>query len=464
MGTPTQFDQEVFRILLCRNDATELLFEISSNGLRIPALPIPAHARVAQEITAAIKSTWNLETYCLFTLPPDDPSHVPIRYEVVEGCRLKATPPRGMQWLPVVSLSAGAFEDPRDFAAIQDSLSTLDRYRRNELPGVFGEPGWLRMITEWVATQAAVSGLCLSGEFRQCNASPSFSLVRFETDGPALWFKAVGEPNLHEHSITLGLASLFPEFLPRILGSRPEWNAWLAMESDGIELGENATTDAWGTAVENLALLQIASFGRRFELINAGCKDLRPYRLVEFVDPFLDAMAELMERQTKLAPAALSRQELVSLGHDIRSALKELEGSAIPNTLGHLDMNPGNLLVCGARCVFLDWAEAYVGPPFFAFQYLLENSRRLHGEDPNGEQSLLSSYARHWTRFASFKEIAEVFRVAPLLAAFTYAASSSDWRNHDSIRPEHAAYLRSLTRRMKREADALEQRGLICVP
>jgi hypothetical protein len=116
-------------------------------------------------------------------------------------------------------------------------------------------------------------------------------------------------------------------------------------------------------------------------------------------------------------------------------------------------MNPGNLLACGKHCVFLDWAEAYVGPPFFTFQFLLEHWRRFYGVDSPHEQSLLSSYAIPWTRFASSEEIASALRVAPLLAAFTYAAGGIRWRNPESIRPETAGCLRSLTRRMKREAD-----------
>ena len=57
MRSTTKLDQELFRILLYRNDATELLFETCSDGLRIPAIPIPAHTRFAQELTAAIEST-----------------------------------------------------------------------------------------------------------------------------------------------------------------------------------------------------------------------------------------------------------------------------------------------------------------------------------------------------------------------------------------------------------------------
>jgi hypothetical protein len=463
MGTPQQSDRDLFRILLYRGDATELLVEASPEGLRLPSTSVPAHTRVAEEVTNSLRGLWNLETYCLFMLPSGTPSDGAARYIVLEACRHEPAP-LGMRWLAVASCSALSFDDPADFAAIENALTTLDQHRRSELAGAFGKPGWLPVVMQWVQAQVVSAGLRLTGEFCQLNACPTFSLIRFETDGPALWFKAVGEPNLHEYRITLKLASAFPDFVPRILGSHPGWNAWAAVESDGSPLDANSNMTAWLVAAENLALLQISSFGGRFELINAGCRDLRPSSLVGLVDPFLDAMTELMERQTKLAPAPLSRQELVSLGRDIKASLRALDECAVPHTLGHLDLNPGNLLVRGTRCVFLDWAEAYVGPPFFAFQYLLENLRRLHGEDANREKSLLSSYATLWNRFASSKEIAGALRVTPLLAAFAYAARIGSWRNRESMRPESARSLRSLTRRMRREANALDERRTVCIP
>lgn len=464
MSTTTQFDQDLFRILLYQNNATELLLETAPDGLRLPVVSVSAHLRVAAEVTAAIKSSWNLRTYCLFPFLSDSPSHAPVRCQVVEVCQPDARPPAGMQWLPVISLSGESFEDLGDFAAIQSSLTILDQHRQGKLPGVFGKPGWLQMVTEWVEAQTTSAGLCLTGEFRQLNASPTFSLIRFETKGPAIWFKAVGEPNLHEYRITLKLASVFPDFVPRVISSQPEWNAWIALESKGSYLDANSTGRAWAAAAENLALLQISSFGRRFELIKAGCKDLRMRSLLSLVDPFLEAMAELMARQTKFAPASVSRQELLLLGRDITSALEEFSESAIPDTLGHLDVNPGNVIVSKERCAFLDWAEAYVGPPFFTFRYLLEYMRRLRAANSHYEKSLESAYAGHWTSFASAREVETAFHVVPLLAAFTYAAGSGSWRNPERIRHENAAYLRSLTRRMKHEAASLQNRRFTCVP
>lgn len=464
MRTPTQFDHDLFRILLYRKDASELLIESSGERLCLPAVEVPRHTRAAEEITSAMNHSWGVAAFCLFPLSGSFPSPETIRYHLAEVCEPDAQPPSGMQWSSVASLCASDFQDDCDFAAIQNSLATLEQYRRGELPGPFGKPSWPGMVTDWVEAQAARFGLRPNGRFRQFNASPTFSLIRFETSGPALWFKAVGEPNLHEYSITLKLAALFPTFVPQVIASNPDWNAWLSVEAEGAYLDATTPDKDWLHVAASLANLQLASIGNGLHLIEAGCKDVRTCALQSLVDPFFDRMAGLMAQQVKPSPRPLSGQEISALASDIHSALQELSDSPVPNVLGHLDFNPGNLLVARERCMFLDWSEGCVGQPFFTFQYLLEHFWRLHRLNVGTEKALLSAYTVPWQSFLYPQDIAMVLRLVPPLAAFAYAASSGSWRNPGSIRPETAAYFRSLTRRMNREVDALRNGRLTCVP
>ncbi len=460
-----QSDHDAFRVLLYRNDSAEVLVETADNGLRLPAVVISRRARVAEEITAAIEKRWNVVAYCLFVLPSDTYSRGPVRYQVAELSQIDSKPSAGMHWILPESLSAGRFAEVADFDAIQESRTRLDRYRKGTLPGSFGKPGWLRVVTEWVAENAAVSGLRLTGKFCQFNSSPTFSLLRFETNGAALWFKAVGEPNAHEYALTLYLAQLFPGRVPHVIASNREWNAWLSVAAEGQHLSNTSPIIEWQNVASALAHLQIASFGNGLHLIDAGCRDVRTCSLLELVGPFFDCMAELMASQTKPTPPPVTPSELAVLAEEIRKALEELGENGIPNLLGHLDCNPENILISPQRCVFLDWAEACVGHPFFTFQYLLEHWRRFHGTDASAECSILSAYTTPWQSFVSSQQIAAAFQLTPLLAAFTYAASTHQLRSQSAVRRlETAAFLRSLTRRMKREADTLQQRRLTCVP
>src|SRR5262249_54531390 len=132
------------------------------------------------------------------------------------------------------------------------------------------------------------------------------------------------------------------------------------------------------------------------QILAAGARDLGVNTLSKMVGPFIDTMTQLMARQIKSPPASLSRKELILLGDRLQTALDALETLGIPETLGHLDLNPGNIVPSPDRCVFLDWAEAYIGNPFFTFQYLLEHLRRRVGGDSTLEMSLVFSYRESW--------------------------------------------------------------------
>ncbi len=178
----------------------------------------------------------------------------------------------------------------------------------------------------------------------------------------------------------------------------------------------------------------------------------------------MEIMAQLMERQVKILPPVLGRRELLLLEGRIQDALDVLRNSGIPDALGHLDLNPGNIIVSPKRCAFLDWAEAYVGNPFFSLQYLLEHFRRTMGADSAAEAKLVDTYVGPWEEVLSRSAIVDNLAVAPLLAVFACAAGDDAWTDQDRLRhPSTAGYLRSLTRRMNREANQLSDRRSPCL-
>jgi hypothetical protein len=273
----------------------------------------------------------------------------------------------------------------------------------------------------------------------------------------------VGAPNQREYPVTLALARSFSRYVPQIIATRSEWNGWLAREAEGFLLQECSGLASWEAAATDLVELQISSLGRSLQLLDPGARDLRAWALVDFVQPFFRAMGELMERQTKVPPAALSREELGRLSERVQDALTVLEETGIHTTLGHLDMNPGNIVCSPTGCVFLDWAEAFVGHPFLTFEYLLEHFRRTFGQDHPQETNFIARYISPWRAFVSESDSRRALEVAPLIAVFAHAAGNglcTDPRKLED--PRHAGYLRSLTRRMVREARGLVERSVSC--
>jgi len=461
MFSPTELAG--FHVVITRHDGSEILVERSAHGVRLPVIAIPPHTRPAEELTSAIESRWNLKTYCLLTLPAEEPRSVRST-AILELCSACATIPEGFEWCAAALRSLQDFDDSESYSIIEHALATLNDGRSDKHQGPFGRTGWLEHVSEWIAAQAAAEGLRLNGRFRQLNASPTFSVIRFETDGPALWFKAVGEPNLREYSITLALANHFPSFLPRVIAARADWNAWLSCEAEGTPLDDMPDIPSWKRVAEALANLQISSVGQSLHLLDVGCRDVRASALLSRTGSFFEAMADLMAQQTKPFPAPLSKNELGMLRSQLEETLTEWTESFIPNTLGHLDFNTGNVITATHGSVFLDWAEGCIGHPFLTFEYLLECFRKVHGAGAGAEQLVRSAYLTPWKFFASDQRIKSELRLAPLLAVFAYATTAVDGTSLGNVPRGTVRYLRSLTRRMKREAGPLQERTSPCLP
>lgn len=464
MESAQQSDRETYRAIVLMQSGEQLLLNPAGDGFLLPSVTIPRWQRVAENMTFAIRNEWGQEAICLFTpdlIAPVNSSNNHY-YQVME-CSGLAKSRSHAEWIPVASLSERIFVDPMDYVAVQRSLALCHGHMGTAAPGPFTRLGWFAELQAWIEKVIGPLGSHLTGNFSQLNASPSFSLVRFETSGPAVWFKAIGKPNLREFPITLALARLFPQYVPQILGARPEWNGWLSLEVEGAHLGETRDAQHWNTAASTLAKLQIESIARGKVLIASGARDLGASALLKLVRPFLNVMDRLMEKQTTVPPPVLSRSELILLGEEIEDALSFSAGLRIPDSLGHLDLNPGNVIVSEGQSVFLDWAEAYVGNPFFSFQYLVQHFRHVTGVDAAAESVLTRAYTEEWQHFVSPGRLEEAVRFAPMLAVFAYAAATDAWSNHARLRdPRVAGYLRSLTRRMHREAKQLRNRRALC--
>lgn len=464
MESPPQSDRETYRVIVLGRGGNDLLLARTGDRCVLPTLEIPRFERVAENLTAELRNRWGHEAVCLFN-PDGDLAQEPAKgcnYQVMESFRAAAHSNPRTEWVGVDSLSENDFADAADYTMVQRSVIESTG-QAHTAQGPFVKLGWFRELQDWIEEAIKPRGLHLTGKFSQLNASPSFSLVRFETTGPAVWFKAVGKPNLHEFSITLALEKLFPQYVPPILAVRPEWNGWLALEVGGTNLADRKNLQYWKQAAKSLAELQIESIGYAGVLVEANVRELPVFALTKLVRPFIDVMGELMEAQTKIPPAVLSHGELLWLGEQIEEALGSVRELHLPDGLGHLDLNPGNIIVSGDRSVFLDWAEAYVGNPFLSFQYLVEHLQRTARTDAVSELELNDSYASPWQAVISPADLSETLALVPLVAAFAYATATDAWRDSAKLEdPKIAGCLRSLTRRMHREASRLQDRSTSC--
>jgi Phosphotransferase enzyme family len=366
-------------------------------------------------------------------------------------------------WKPLDVATCAAVDLAEDRTVIEKSIKQWAEYRREPSQAPFTKPGWLSELLAWAQQQLAPLGVRLTGSFAQLNASPRFSLIRLETDdASAVWFKATGEPNRHELPITCCIARFFPGHVPELLGVHAPWNGWLSREVPGSALHHETEPPSWLKAAEDLARLQIASVANQIELLAGGCRDLRLPRLIDEIDPFVERMCRLMASQEKERPARLTDTELGILRDSLQRACSRLSELGLPDTLGHLDFNPGNVVVSPERTVFLDWAEGCVTNPLITIEYLREHFQRTNNVQKT--EALLAAYMRPWRNSISPDAFGKAMLLSPLVAVFAYAVGSHTWRSQEVLlKPSVAGYFRSLARRMYREAAHIAERREPCL-
>jgi len=451
MATETHPDLIECRLIITRRKASEILFSTVHSGSSLPQVRVSRGVRFTEQLLARVRQDYLLETYCLSNQNPRSPDL--LSYAVLEARRQNDEAPSATTWISSQEAASLEALSAPDRSAISSSLEDLDRYTTEPETGPFARPGWIDELFRWVGEVTQPLGLRTTGRFEQLNAGPTFSLMRIETSGGALWFKATGEPNARELPISVSLDRLFPGYVPRVLGVHPTWNGWLSEETTGRTLDESSDSQAWAEAARTLAELQIASVPKTAMLIEAGCRNLTLRELSQRIDPFVHRMCDLMALQKKEPPQVLKHAELGSLGDCLKDALSRLEQHRMPSTLGHLDLNPGNIVVSPSGCRFLDWAEAFVTHPLFTFEYLSEHLRRRFPEAHVAREALAPAYLKPWESFFSREALAEAMVTSPLLAVFTYAVADKRWTSPEALdNPAVAGYFRSLTRSAYRQA------------
>jgi Phosphotransferase enzyme family len=453
--------RENYRLIVTRSNASEILLRPHGSAWRLPSVEILPGRRIAEQLTAELYAQWGCRTYCL--LVPALAAGLP-HCGVMEATDLEQVSPAGTCWKPLDLATCAAVHPAEDRTVIEKSILEWAEHRRVASQAPFTKPGWLSELFAWAQEKLTPLGVRLTGSFAQLNVSPRFSLFRLETDdASAVWFKATGEPNLHELPVTLALARLFPGHVPRILGVQSAWNGWLAQEARGVLLDDCEEFSSWERAARDLAELQLSSVGKCPELLESSCKDLRLPKLIKLVDPFLARMADLMAAQTKQPPDPLTPASLAFLGERLKEACALLHELDLPETLGHVDFNPGNIVVSPAECCFLDWAEGCVSHPFLTFEYLREHVRRRFLGDAAAMERIATAYLHPWQGVCPFDTVIQAMAISPLVAVFTAAVVDQQWHSVDPLKhPRVAGYFRGLTRRMFREANEMVEGSERC--
>jgi hypothetical protein len=445
----THMDQ--WRIVVPGPNASELLVRRDRRGFVLPEVLVPRDQRLARHLNEQVRRNWQLSI--LSIVPIDSGAQTGetdiAQYHVAELIPRGTALPPDWYWVDSASLTAQAFRDARDFDAARMFFNPWSSAKED---GPFAHVGWFENLSAWVQSIAKSRTLEWSGRFEQFHAAACFSLIRFGTSPQALWFKAVGEPSTREFQITQTLANRLPDYVPRLVAVRPDCNGWLAEECPGKILHECSDPDLWRKVASTLAQLQTDSIPHIEELLCAGAHPLQAVLSESAFERFVRVSTALFSENSDhdvLNPTADDLNEIVVRA---REGIGHLRTLCIPDALGHLDLNAGNIVSSREQCTYLDWAEAYVGYPFLTFEYLRQAFRRKFGRDAQDESLVVEAYLAAWDRGYPHETVREAWAITPFVALFTYTVRCiAASEQHLNSAPSLADYVRSLIRKLKRE-------------
>jgi len=462
----TAFDRHVsferWRLIIIRGDGAELLVSSDEARYTLPEVEIPSQRRIATNINRVVERDFGLHVISLYEVAPCNPAFAgDALYQAAVAIESAQVPRVGTCWVYTRTLTADSFSSGEEFAAVDALLTKLEGAKRHTTTEPFLEPDWFTKARNWIERSLHPHSLHLTGEFRQLNASPTFSLIRFETAGSPVWFKAVGEPNVREWGVTLALSRSCPLFLPSILASKRSWNAWLSLDAPGESLVTKGGIDSWETSASSLANFQIQSMQDSKHLLKAGARDLRVEKLLLLVEPFFQVAADCTGRAPLQCSDNLTLLELADLKQVVQTGLGEIASLQLVDSVGHMDLNPGNIFCTVERAIFLDWAEGFVGNPLYSFEYLLQHFRQTFPRQPSLEGRFRNAYLKPLRDLIPPNQLRQMISLSPLAALFGYAAtvwSASQTNSAWTARWER--YLLKLLRKMSGYATRQEMEGM----
>jgi hypothetical protein len=453
----THLETVEYRVALVNSSSLMLMSATSLGGYRLPRVRIPKYSRAAEKINEAICKEWRLRTLILTFLNTINTRPTCVVAELIAPQEAHA--PQGLAFEKIDRLDESELD-----AEERTSLHSLI-VGDVSASGPFARLGWIPEAQEWIRETIHDHRVEFTDDIRQLNASATFALVRFPArDGTAYWLKATGAPNRHELGITSLLSKVCPEYLPPLLATRNDWNAWATREA-GETIDLPGSFIVFEEAVRSLADLQKRTIGYAHMLFNAGAADQRTFMLSSHVDEVMDYLAAAMDRQISTKVPRLTRRRLTELGSILLDALAKIEMLGIPDTLIHNDINAGNILLDGTRCVFIDWAETYVGNPFLALQLfsVMAADYAPQSERTSWQQQFREVYRQRWLGDLSAAAIDEVYALVPLLSIYSHLYGRGDWLDSDrGYEPHFEGYARSLARYMDRAAREPEFLEALC--
>jgi hypothetical protein len=444
-----------YRLALILPQSRQLIATKVDETYMLPQISIPLWERCAEQLTRLIAERWHIKSVVLDVVT-DDCSGSPLALIEVRSSTWEPSN-EGLTKIHLDKISDGVLCSG-ERKVLQSILAGEDSGR-----GPFSHIGWFDDVQAWVHEVTNACGETLTGETLHLNAGGHFCLLRLAvSSGTGYWLKATGEPNTREYAITTFLAGICPQYLPRVIAVRKDWNAWL-MEEHGSSLNHSESLVDFRRAVHDMADLQKIFIGRSDALFAACCGDHRTETLNSRIAELIAYLDEAMGLQTSSKAPKLSSSRLKDLEVALHRACSLQKELAIPDSLMHSDISPGSILYDGSRYVFTDWCEANVGNPFITLEQMCVHAARISADPELWVRALRDEYAACWITLLTERQIHRGLQLAPLLSVLSSLHESATGldspRRYD---PQRLSYSRSLARHIDRVVRTPDVQEALC--
>lgn len=333
-----------------------------------------------------------------------------------------------------------AWRDLHQSYVVQPGLQALldDRlgaWRGDHLPDplrpAWGEAGWLREVSAWIADELRAAGRPAPAAITQFRLWGISTVIRVDHDDDAVpqrsWFKAVCPYFGHEPALTRLLHDQLGDRVASVIAIDPDRH-WMLLD----DLGEAEVLDdphQHRRAFDHIVAIQRWSSDRISTLAQQGVPR-RP--LDELHAEFVDVMNDPVCTELLGIDAARATRVADWVG----AAIERVQLLDLPDVLVHGDFHPGNIAGGNGRHVVFDWSDAAIAVPFVdvvTWTWWL-------ADNPEAADAVWESFAHAWNGAAWIDAvIANRDDVQAVAGAYHSVSYAGIVRNLDRYRrPEHA--------------------------
>lgn len=287
---------------------------------------------------------------------------------------------------------------------------------------------WFERVEAWMDAQLARLNLKRATPVIQLRCSTSAVLLRASAGRRAFYLKASHPDCPIETRLTPLLARSFPDRIPRVIGTDCSQN-WMLLDGiPGTTLAYIGDLAIWQSALEAYGEMQASCTENQLSEWETVIPD-HPLPAASAALDSWDALLDFVEAKGRVAREDI--RMLREIGPPLFRKFARVSEFDIPSSLDHGDFHPFNVVASSRGCVFLDWSEASIAHPFLSAAGFLSYAERLRPDLP--ASNLISAYLRHWSKYASETQLAELWKLIQSIAPAYFAWSL--WRVISTSRP-----------------------------